>query len=78
METEIRVYICDSENWYCTPANADIDMAMDCAEAQGTVMTLHTFIEQFNNGELADLLEKNTVTISMAEFTADGEFIKEI
>lgn len=78
METEIRVFICDSESWYCCTPNADIDMAMECAETQGTVMTLPTFIEQFNNGELAELLNKNTVTISMAEFTTDGEFLREI
>ena len=78
METEIRVFICDSEYWYCSTPNADIDMAMDCAESQGTVMTLPTFIKQFNNGELSNLLSKNTVTISMAEFTTDGEFLREI
>ena len=75
--TEIRVYICDSEDWYCDAPNADIEMAMDCAESQGTVLTLPEFIRQFNNGELTNLLEKNTVTINMAEFE-DGEFIREI
>ena len=80
MDTEIRVYICDSENWYSDTPNADIETAMECAETQGTVMTLPTFIQQFNNGELTELLSKNTVTISMAEFTSDGsnEFIREI
>ena len=81
MEKEIRVYICDSEDWYCDTPNADIEMAMDCAESQGTVLTLPEFIRQFNNGELANLLEKNTVTISMAEFDMSkgyGEFIREI
>jgi hypothetical protein len=77
METEIRVFICDSEFWYSDTPNADIEDAMDCAESQGTVMTLPTFIEQFNNGELANLLNKDTVTISMAEFSG-SEFIKEI
>jgi hypothetical protein len=79
METEIRVFICDSSSWYTDP-QTDIDMAMTCAETQGTVMTLPTFIQQFNDGELTDLLSKDTVTINMAEFTADGssEFIKEI
>ena len=77
METEIRVFICDSENWYCSTPNADIDMAMDCAESQGTVMTLPMFINQFNGGVLNDLLNKDTVTISMAEFSGN-EFIKEI
>lgn len=77
MATEIRVYICDSESWYSDTPNADIEMAMECAESQGTVMTLPVFIEQFNNGELTKLLTKNTVTINMAEFK-DNEFVKEI
>jgi hypothetical protein len=80
MNTEIRVYICDSEDWYTDTPNADIETAMECAEAQGTVMTLPTFIEQFNNGELTDLLSKGTVTISMAEFIVDSsnELFREI
>ena len=77
MEKEIRVFICDSEDWYCDTPNADIEMAMDCAESQGTVLTLPEFIRQFNNGELTNLLNKSTVTISMAEFEG-GEFIREI
>ena len=81
METEIRVFICDSEDWYCSTPNADIEDAMDCAESQGTVLTLPEFIRQFNNGELTNLLEKNTVTINMAEFDMSkgyGEFLREI
>lgn len=77
MTTEIRVYICDSENWYNSTPNADIEDAMECAEAQGTVLTLPTFIQQFNNGELTELLSKNTVTINMAEFN-NSNFVKEI
>lgn len=77
MTTEIRVYICDSENWYNSTPNADIEDAMECAEAQGTVLTLPTFIKQFNNGELTELLSKNTVTINMAEFN-NSNFVKEI
>ena len=77
MTTEIRVYICDSESWYNSTPNADIDSAMECAESQGTVLTLPEFIRQFNDGELTELLSKNTVTINMAEFN-DGEFVKEI
>ena len=77
MTTEIRVYICDSENWYNSTPNADIEDAMECAEAQGTVLTLPTFIKQFNNGELTELLSKNTVTINMAEFN-NNNFVKEI
>ena len=77
MDTEIRVYICDSESWYNSTPNADIEDAMECAETQGTVLTLPEFIRQFNDGELTELLSKNTVTINMAEFN-DGEFVKEI
>ena len=77
MTTEIRVYICDSESWYNSTPNADIEDAMECAETQGTVLTLPEFIRQFNDGELTELLSKNTVTINMAEFN-DGEFVKEI
>ena len=82
MTKEIRVYICDSETWYNSTPNADIEDAMDCAESQGTVMTLPTFIQRFNDGELTELLSKNTVTISMAEFEETApdyyEFVKEI
>ena len=46
-------------------------------ETQGTVLTLPEFIQQFNDGELTELLSKNTVTINMAEFE-DGKFIREI
>ena len=77
MDTEILVFICDSSTWYTDP-QTDIDMIMACAESQSTVMTLPTFIQRFNNGELTDLLNKDTVTIDMAEFTTDGEFIREV
>ena len=77
MTKEIRVYICDSETWYNSTPNADIEDAMDCAESQGTVMTLPMFVNQFNGGVLNDLLNKDTVTISMAEFK-DNEFVREI
>jgi len=78
METEIRVYICDSATWYNSEPQADIENAMDCAEAQGTVLTLPEFIRQFNGGELTELLSRDTVTINMAEFNSNGEFIKEV
>ena len=77
MDTEIRVFICDSSTWYTDP-RIDIVMAMECAESQGTVMTLPMFINQFNGGVLNDLLNKDTVTIDMAEFTTDGKFIREV
>ena len=79
METEIRVYVADSTNWYQNlDGQSDIGDVMDCAEAQGTVMTLPTFIKQFNNGEL-DLSGENTI-IRMAEYEVEGEglFIKEV
>jgi hypothetical protein len=82
MKKEIRVFICDSESWYNSTPNADIEDAMDCAESQGTVLTLPEFIKQFNDGELTDLLSKNTVTINMAEFEEIAPdnyvFVKEI
>ena len=79
METEIRVYVADSTDWYQNlDGQSDIGDVMDCAEAQGTVMTLPTFIKQFNNGEL-NLSGENTI-IRMAEYEVEGEglFIKEV
>ena len=79
METEIRVYVADSTDWYKNlDGQSDIGDVMDCAEAQGTVMTLPTFIKQFNNGEL-DLSGKNTI-VRMAEYETEGEglFLKEV
>ena len=79
METEIRVYVADSTDWYKNlDGQSDIGDVMDCAEAQGTVMTLPTFIKQFNNGEL-NLSGENTI-IRMAEYEVEGEglFIKEV
>lgn len=79
METEIRVYVADSTDWYQNlDGQSDIGDVMDCAEAQGTVMTLPTFIKQFNNGEL-NLSGENTI-IRMAEYETEGEgfFLKEV
>ena len=77
MDTEIRVYIANSDTWYQNiDPQGDIEDVMDCAESQGTVMTLPKFIEMFNNGEL-DLTGGNTI-IRMVEFTADGEFLREV
>ena len=79
METEIRVYVADSTDWYKNlDGQSDIGDVMDCAEAQGTVMTLPTFIKQFNNGEL-DLSGENTI-VRMAEYETEGEglFLKEV
>ena len=78
MDTEIRVYVADSTDYYMNlDGQSDIENVMDCAEAQGNVMTLETFIDLFNKGEL-DLSGENTI-IRMAEFDTDQyEFIREI
>ena len=78
MDTEIRVYIADSTDYYMNlDGQSDIEDVMDCAEAQGNVMTLETFIDLFNKGEL-NLSGENTI-IRMAEFDTDQyEFIKEM
>ena len=76
MTTEIRVYVADSTDYYMNlDDQSDIENVMDCAEAQGTVMTLPIFIQQFNAG-IIDLSGGNTI-IRMAEFNEDG-FVKEI
>lgn len=77
-QTEIRVYVADSTDYYMNlDGQSDIENIMDCAEAQGNVMTLETFIDLFNKGEL-DLSGENTI-IRMAEFDTDQyEFIREI
>ena len=74
---EIRVYLADSITYYKNlDEQSDIEDIMDCAEAQGNVMTLHTFIDLFNKGELP--LTETTI-IKMAEFDTDQyEFIREI
>ena len=74
--TEIRVYVADSTDYYMNlDGQSDLENVMDCAEAQGTVMTLPVFIKWFNEGEI-NLFSENTI-IRMAEFE-DGEFIREI
>ena len=76
MTTEIRVYVADSTDYYMNlDDQSDIENVMDCAEAQGTVMTLPVFIKWFNEGEI-NLFSENTI-IRMAEFNEDG-FVKEI
>ena len=73
---EIRVFLANSVDYYMNlDGQSDIENVMDCAEAQGTVMTLPKFVQMFNNGELN--LSEDTTVIRMAEFE-DGEFIREI
>ena len=62
---EIRVCIADLDNWYSN--SLDIDNIIECAESQGTVMTLNTFCKQFNNGELTELLNKENTVIGYYE-----------
>ena len=75
---EIRVFIADSTDYYMNlDGETPIENVMECAEAQGNVMTLETFIDLFNKGEL-DLSGENTV-LRMAAFDTDQyEFIREI
>lgn len=76
--TEIRVYLADMATKYYKDlgTTAPIEEVIECAEAQGNVMTLHTFIDLFNKGELP--LNETTI-IRMAEYDLDQyEFIREI
>ena len=78
MGTEIRVYLADMATKYYKDlgTTAPIEEVMECAEAQGNVMTLHTFIDLFNKGELP--LSETTI-IRMVELDLDQyEFIREI
>ena len=73
---EIRVFLANSVDYYMNlDGQSDIVDVMDCAEAQGTVMTLPKFVQMFNNGELN--LSEDTTVIRMVKFE-DGEFIKEV
>ena len=73
---EIRVFVADSESYYMNlDGQSDIVDVMDCAEAQGNVMTLPKFVEMYNNGDLN--LGSNTVIIRMAEFE-NGAFVREV
>lgn len=78
--TEIRVYLANSTDYYKNlDGQSDIEDIMDCAETQGNVMTLHTFIDLFNKGELTELLKDINTVMRMAEFDLDQyEFIREV
>ena len=54
MDTEIRVYICDSESWYSDTPNADIEMVLKSINAVTItattrfvvlVITFHPFLK---------------------------------
>ena len=73
---EIRVFLANSVDYYMNlDGQSNIEDVMNCAEAQGTVMTLPKFVEMFNNGELN--LSEDITVIRMVEFE-DGEFVKEV
>ena len=78
--TEIRVYMVDitdkrADNIYI---NSPIEEFMECAEQQGYVMTLGTFIAEYNKSQLG-ILTPDQILIRMAEFDTDQyEFIREI
>lgn len=78
--TEIRVYLADGTTYYKNlDGQSDIEDIMECAEAQGNVMTLHTFIDLFNKGELTELLKNENTVMRMVEFDLDQyTFIREI
>ena len=76
--TEIRVYLADMATKYYKDlgTTAPIEEVIECAEAQGNVMTLHTFIDLFNKGELP--LTETTI-MRMVELDLDQyTFIREI
>ena len=76
--TEIRVYLADmgTKHYKEEGIKAPIEDIMECAEAQGNVMTLETFIDLFNKREIP--LNENVI-IRMAELDLDQyTFIREI
>ena len=78
--TEIRVYIVDitDEETKEVTINTPIEEFMDYAEAQGSVMTLETFINQYNTN-LLGTLNPDKYLMRMAEFDTDQYmFIREI
>ena len=78
--TEIRVYIVDITDNRADgiTINSPIEEFMKCAEQQGCVMTLPTFIAEYNHDQLGTLAP-DQILIRMAEFDTDQyEFIREI
>lgn len=79
-ETEIRVYMVDITDNRANgiTINSPIEEFMDCAEQQGYVMTLETFIAEYNHNQL-DTLSPDQILIRVAEFYTDQyEFTREI
>ena len=78
--TEIRVYMVDITDKRADDItiNSPIEEFMECAEQQGYVMTLSTFIAEYNHNQLG-ILPPDQILIRMAEFDTDQyEFIREI
>ena len=59
---QIKIYIADLSTWYSS--SSELDNVMECAESQGTVFTLDEFIDNFNNGELTNLLIGDDVVMA--------------
>lgn len=79
-ETEIRVYMVDITDNRADgiTINSPIEEFMECAEQQGYVMTLETFIAEYNHNQLGTL-SPDQILIRVAEFYTDQyEFIREI
>lgn len=77
---EIRVYMVDITDNRADgiTINSPIEEFMECAEQQGYVMTLETFITEYNHNQLGTLAPEQ-VLIRMAEFDLDQyTFIREI
>ena len=78
--TEIRVYMVDITDNRADgiTINSPIEEFMECAEQQGYVMTLSTFIAEYNHNQLGTLAP-DQILIRMAEFDTDQyEFIREV
>ena len=79
-ETEIRVYMVDITDNRAggITINSPIEEFMECAEQQGYVMTLETFITEYNHNQLGTLAP-DQILIRVAEFHTDQyEFIWKI
>lgn len=77
---EIRVYMVDITDNRADgiTINSPIEEFMECAEQQGYVMTLSTFIAEYNYN-LLGTLSPDQILIRMAEYDTDQyEFIREI
>ena len=59
---QTKIYIADLSTWYSS--SSELDNVMECAESQGTVFTLDEFIDNFNKGELTNLLIGDDVVMA--------------